>query len=250
MQAGYQRGFIHSFISFPPLSFPSRPNLVACLPACQTYRECQILHHAPHAPHARSRGLSVLSLAHQLLDAAIWVDLHGAQVGEAIDEPGLLSELLREGVGQVVRRVGGDEQHGAAHSSELNGQRAGCRRLPYAPLAADEDPAQRLLVEDRLQCWLEGVQVGVDDGGGHDGGGEEERENTRRTKKKKGAVAEVFVQKKLFAQEDDVLSWMFPHCYSIIILPRPPPTVSTSRHHHPQFEIRVESFARDNLIKY
>ena len=40
------------------------------------------------------------------LDAAIGVDLHGAQVGEAIDEPGLLSELLREGVGQVVRRVG------------------------------------------------------------------------------------------------------------------------------------------------
>lgn len=65
--------------------------------------------------------------------------------------------------------VGGDEENGAAHTRELDGERARGRGLADAAFAADEDPAQRTLVEDGLQRGLEDVGVGVDDGVGHGG---------------------------------------------------------------------------------
>jgi hypothetical protein len=70
---------------------------------------------------------------------------------------------LVEGIGQVVRGIGADEQDGAADLGQLDGQGARGGRLADAALAADEDPAEGALVEERLEGRLEGV--GVEDGG-------------------------------------------------------------------------------------
>jgi hypothetical protein len=93
------------------------------------------------------------------------LDLHGREVGEAVDEAGLFAKLLREGVGQVVRRVGRDEEDAAADLGELDGEGARRRRLADAALAADEDPAERLLVQDGLERGLQRVVVHVDERG-------------------------------------------------------------------------------------
>lgn len=55
--------------------------------------------------------------------------------------------------------VGADEQDGAADFGELDGE--GARRGGFADttFAADEDPAERALVEERLEGRLEGVFV-------------------------------------------------------------------------------------------
>ena len=68
-----------------------------------------------------------------------------------------------------MRRVGGDEQHGLAVAGDLDGERAGGGRLADAAFAADEDPAERALGDDRFEAGREGrVGVGVDEGGvGH-----------------------------------------------------------------------------------
>jgi hypothetical protein len=44
----------------------------------------------------------------------------------------MLSELLGECVGQIVRRIRGDQQHGLAMLGQLHGQGAGGRRLAYS----------------------------------------------------------------------------------------------------------------------
>lgn len=129
----------------------------------------KILHHAAHAAHVGGVG-GVALAGEQVLYAAVGVDLHGAEVVEALDEARLLAELLAKGVAEVVGGVGRDEQHGAAHLGQLDGQTARRRRLADAALAADKDPPQRPLVEDGLERGLHGVGVvGVDEGGGGHG---------------------------------------------------------------------------------
>lgn len=53
-----------------------------------------------------------------------------------------------------MRGIGGDEEHGAAHLGQLDGQRAGGGGLPDSSLPTDEDPAEGLLVEDGLERGL------------------------------------------------------------------------------------------------
>jgi hypothetical protein len=108
------------------------------------YGESQILH---HASHSSSWSFALFCLPHQLLYAAVWVDFHGAEVREAIDETGLLAEFLREGIGQIVCGVGRDEEDRAANFCELYCEGAGGGGLSYATFSADEDPAECFLVE-------------------------------------------------------------------------------------------------------
>jgi len=75
------------------------------------------------------------------LDAAVWIDLHGAQVVKALDQARILSELLVEGIAQIVCGVGRDEEDGFAVLGQLDGERTRCCRLAYTALAADEYPA-------------------------------------------------------------------------------------------------------------
>lgn len=59
--------------------------------------------------------------------------------------------------------VGGDEENGAAHFGELDGEGAGGGGLSDSSLAANEDPAEGTLVQNGLEGWLEDVLVCVDD---------------------------------------------------------------------------------------
>jgi len=102
-----------------------------------THAEGQILHHAAHAAEALHALLGVVAArGDEVLDAAVGINLHGAEVGVAVDEAGVLAELLVEGVAEVVRRVGGDEQDRLARLGELDGEGAGGGRLADAALAA------------------------------------------------------------------------------------------------------------------
>lgn len=89
-----------------------------------------------------------------------------------------------------MRGVGADEQDGAADLGQLDGQGARGRGLADASLAADEDPAEGALVEERLEGRLEGVFV--DDCGHGLGRGEE-----RRGEGKKKKNGEIFKNRKM-----------------------------------------------------
>ena len=135
-----------------------------------THTKSQILHHPPHPPCRRHRLLRALpALLQQILNTAIRIDFHGTEISVAFDEAGLLAELLAEGVGQVVGRVGGDEEDGFADAGHLDGEGAGGGGFADAAFAADEDPAEGLLGEEGGEGGGEGVGVGVEDGGGHGG---------------------------------------------------------------------------------
>ncbi|RUP46624.1 hypothetical protein BC936DRAFT_146713 [Jimgerdemannia flammicorona] len=67
---------------------------------------------------------------------------HRIQIRETVDEGGLLTEFLAEGIRQVVGRVGGDEEDGVANLCHLGGKRAGGGCLADAAFATDEDPVQ------------------------------------------------------------------------------------------------------------
>lgn len=127
-----------------------------------THSKGKVLHHTTHATTELVQGIvaSVGALAgHEVLDAAVGVNLHGAEVVKAVNEAGLLAKLLVKGVRQVVRGVGRDEQHRAAHLGQLDGEGARRCRLAHTTLAADKDPSQRLLVQDRLERRLQTVGV-------------------------------------------------------------------------------------------
>jgi hypothetical protein len=90
-----------------------------------TYTESQILHHVAHTAQSCHGILSALSApCQQVLYTAIWINLHGAQVVEPVDQPRILAELLVESIRQVVRRVGRDEEDGFAVLGELDGEGA------------------------------------------------------------------------------------------------------------------------------
>lgn len=73
---------------------------------------------------------------------------HGVEVGESADEGGELGEALLEGVAEVVRGVGGDDEHGLADPGEEDGEDGAAGGLADAALAADEDPLEGLLVQE------------------------------------------------------------------------------------------------------
>ena len=125
------------------------------------YRESQILHHVAHASQRRHGLLGAFAaLCQQILDAAVRIDLHGAQVVEAVDLARIFTKLLVEGIAQVVCRVSRDQKDVLAVLGELNGERARRGRLAHTALAADEYPAQRLLVDDGLERGLHDFVVG------------------------------------------------------------------------------------------
>lgn len=123
--------------------------LVLCLSAQEecsdatTHAEGKILHHVAHAAETRHGVLSLLTTSIQHVgDRAVGVNLHGAEVVEAINKTGVLSELLVEGIGQVVGRIGRDEENVLAVLCELDGQRAGSCCLSDTTLTTDKDPAE------------------------------------------------------------------------------------------------------------
>lgn len=63
--------------------------------------------------------------------------------------------------------IGRDEEDGAAHFGELDGEGTRGGSLSDSSFAANEDPAEGALVEDGLEGWLEDVLVCVDDSVGH-----------------------------------------------------------------------------------
>jgi len=135
----------------------------------KTYTEGQILHHAANSQTRQGIIALAVATSEKFLDAPLWIDLHGAQVGEAINQPRLLAKLLSERIAEVVRRIGGDDQDGLADLGELDGERTRRGRLANTSLAADEDPAECLLVDDGLEAGLHNV-VRVNEGGvGHGG---------------------------------------------------------------------------------
>jgi hypothetical protein len=63
--------------------------------------------------------------------------------------------------------IGRDEQNRSTDFRKLDGEGAGRGGLSYPSFAADKDPAERFLVEDRLESGLELIIVGVDYSGRH-----------------------------------------------------------------------------------
>lgn len=136
------------------------------------YRESQVLHHVAHASQRRHGLLGALAaLRQQVLDAAVRVNLHSAQVVEAVNLARILAKLLVEGIAQIVCGVSGDQEDVLAVLGELNGERARRGRLAHTTLAADEYPAQRLLVDNGLERGLHDFVVVEHSSVGHDGGG-------------------------------------------------------------------------------
>ena len=64
---------------------------------------------------------------------------HGIEVGEPVDQRGVLAELLVECIGEVVCGVGGDEQHALSHLGQLDGDAAAaqCGEGPVGYSQAD-----------------------------------------------------------------------------------------------------------------
>src|SRR5690606_14859467 len=112
-----------------------------------------ILHHPAEGTSTRIRPLQ------QLLHTPVRINLHGAQVVKALHLPRLLAKLLVERIGQVVRRVGTDQEDSLAGFGELDGEGTCGRGLADTAFAADKDPAEGLLVEDGLERWLHGGKL-------------------------------------------------------------------------------------------
>lgn len=65
--------------------------------------------------------------------------------------------------------IGGDEEDGFADFGELDCEGAGGCCFAYASFAADEDPAEGVLVEEGLEGGVHGIEGGVEGGGGGHG---------------------------------------------------------------------------------
>ena len=61
-----------------------------------------------------------------------------------------------------MRGVCGDEENGSANTGKLDGEGAGSGGFAYTAFAADEDPAEGLLLYDGLESWGEVFRVSVD----------------------------------------------------------------------------------------
>ena len=90
-----------------------------------TYAKRHVLHDTAHTTQSRHRLLGLIpALLQQVLNAAIRIDLHGAQIGVPVYQPRLFAKLLAEGVGQVVGRIGADQQYRFANLGHLDRERA------------------------------------------------------------------------------------------------------------------------------
>lgn len=114
--------------------------------------ESHILEHVADAAQTLHCLLSIVTASRdQVLDGAVGIDLHGCKVVDTRDGSGVLAELDTKGIAEVVGGVGGDEEDGFTGAGHLDGERARGGGLADTALAADEDPFERLLVEDGLQ---------------------------------------------------------------------------------------------------
>ena len=123
----------------------------------QTYTEGEILHHStdPETTHSLIRLIS--TTGKQVLHATVGIDFHGTQILKSVDKSSFLAEFLPEGIAQIMRGVGRDKENGLADFRKLNGERAGRRRLSNTAFSSDENPAERLLVEQALERRLHDV---------------------------------------------------------------------------------------------
>lgn len=108
-----------------------------------------------------------LAIGQEILDATVGVDLHGTKVGVAINQASLLSELLSKSITQVVRGVGRDEENGFADFGELDGEGARGGGFTHTSFASDEDPAESILIQNRLERGLHIKIIIVNNGRGH-----------------------------------------------------------------------------------
>lgn len=98
------------------------PSIIAhngsCVP--EGYRESQILHHSTK----RVSSTASLTTLQQLLNASSGIDFHSREILKTIDFASFLSELLVEGIAEVVCGISGDEEDAFANFRELDGERA------------------------------------------------------------------------------------------------------------------------------
>jgi hypothetical protein len=109
----------------------------------------------------------VSSATDQVIDAAVGVDFHRAEIGETLDQPGVFAELLTERVTQVVGWIRRDQQDGFPRFGHLDREGAGSRRLSHTTFSSHKDPPQRLLIDQILEGRVEGVVVGADNSSRH-----------------------------------------------------------------------------------
>lgn len=100
---------------------------------------------------------------------SIRIDLHGAQICEAVNQSRFFAELLAESITEVVRGVCGDKEDGFADTGELNGEGAGSGGLAYTAFAADKNPTEALLLYYGFESRGEVFGIGVNCSG-HVGG--------------------------------------------------------------------------------
>jgi hypothetical protein len=128
----------------------------------------KVLHHLADAAELAELakvGAGAAAASDDVLDAAAGVDLHCAEIVEAVNQASVLAELLIEGVAEVVGGIGGDEEDGLAVLGHLDGKGARRCSLADASFAANKDPPQRLLVQNVLESRLHGLEpVGHDCG--------------------------------------------------------------------------------------
>ena len=83
-----------------------------------------------------------------LLHVVVGVNFHGREVVEALDGGRLAADLLAEGIGQVVGRVSTDDEDLLAGLGELDAKAARGGGLTDSTLATNEDPLERVLLDD------------------------------------------------------------------------------------------------------
>lgn len=80
---------------------------------------------------------------------------HSKEVANALDGSGILCDFLVEAVAEVVGRVRGDDECLPALLGDEGGETAGGGGLAYTALTTNEDPTERLLIENVLESACE-----------------------------------------------------------------------------------------------
>jgi hypothetical protein len=94
---------------------------------------------------------------------------HCIQVIKALHLRRRLCKFLTEGIAQVVRRVGGNNQNARTVCCELNCKAAGARCLADTALASYPNPTQACLINQILQRWRRGTVVRLHGSGSGNG---------------------------------------------------------------------------------
>ena len=80
---------------------------------------------------------------------------HGVKIGDALDRRGILGDFLVEAITEIVSGIGGDDECLSVLLGDESGETAGGGRLAHTAFTTHEDPSQRLLVQDVLECSCE-----------------------------------------------------------------------------------------------